>query len=150
MPERRIYDDETETIRIYPMDVLEDKSVERDEDEKDEFICGSWLYVSFSVGSVLYCQNKNFSEARDVYDMMRTDENWYRKVTWTKEQRLAYEKRVHDLLMRFVEMDDDEAWHDVQLWSGFGSAPSLEDTSEQYYREYLEKFDKLANIKEED
>jgi hypothetical protein len=40
------------------------------------------------------------------------------------------------------EMDDDEAWHDVQLWSGFGSAPSLEDTSDEYYREYSDAFNK--------
>jgi hypothetical protein len=98
--------------------------------------------VSFSVGSVLYSQNKDFSEARNTYDMMHTDENWFKKVTWMKEQRLAYEKRVHDLLVRFVEMDDDEAWHDVQLWSSFGSAPSLEDTSDEYYREYLDAFNK--------
>jgi len=141
-PEFEGEEGQTAIIRIYPMDVLEDKSVEWDEDEKEEFVCGSWLYVSFSVGSVLYCQNKDFSEARNVYDMMHTDKDWFKKVTWTKEQRLAYEKRVHDLLMRFVEMDDDDAWHDVQLWSGFGSAPSLEDTSDQYYKEYLDAFNK--------
>ena len=100
---------QTAIIRIYPMDVLEDKSVEWDDDEKEEFICGSWLYVSFSVGSVLYSQNKDFSEARNTYDMMHTDENWFKKVTWTKEQRLAYEKRVHDLLVRFIEMEDEDS-----------------------------------------
>lgn len=135
---------DSETIRIYPMDVLEDKTIEWDEDEYEGFISGSWLYVSFSVGALLYCQNKNFSEARDVYEMMHSDENFYKKVTWTKEQRLAYEKRVHDLLVRFIDMEDEEAWHEVQIWSGFGSAPSLDDTSDANYREYLREFDKLA------
>ena len=113
-------------------------------EQYEGFISGSWLYVSFSVGALLYCQNKDFSEARDVYEMMHSDENFYKKVTWTKEQRLAYEKRVHDLLVRFIEMEDEEAWHEVQIWSGFGSAPSLDDTSDANYREYLREFDKLA------
>jgi len=139
---------DSETIRIYPMDVLEDKSIEWDEDEYEGFISGSWLYVSFSVGALLYCQNKDFSEARDVYEMMHSDENFYKKVTWTKEQRLTYEKRVHDLLVRFIEMEDEEAWHEVQIWSGFGSAPSLDDTSDTNYREYLREFDKLAKSTE--
>lgn len=139
---------DSETIRIYPMDVLEDKSIEWDEDEYEGFISGSWLYVSFSVGALLYCQNKDFSEARDVYEMMHSDENFYKKVTWTKEQRLTYEKRVHDLLVRFIEMEDEEAWHEVQIWSGFGSAPSLDDTSDANYREYLREFDKLAKSTE--
>ena len=141
---------DSETIRIYPMDVLEDKTIEWDEDEYEGFISGSWLYVSFSVGALLYCQNKNFSEARDVYEMMHSDENFYKKVTWTKEQRLAYEKRVHDLLVRFIEMEDEEAWHEVQIWSGFGSAPSLDDTSDANYREYLREFDKLAKSNEKE
>lgn len=151
LPEHRKhdnYEEDIETIRIYPMDVLEDKTIEWDEDEKEGFVDGSWLYVSFSVGAVLYCQNKDFSEARSVYDMMHTDENWYKKVSWTKEQRLAYEKRVHDLLVRFIEMEDEEAWHEVQIWSGFGSAPSLDDTSDANYREYLREFDKLAKSTE--
>lgn len=139
---------DSETIRIYPMDVLEDKSIEWDEDEYEGFISGSWLYVSFSVGALLYCQNKDFSEARDVYEMMHSDENFYKKVSWTKEQRLTYEKRVHDLLVRFIEMEDEEAWHEVQIWSGFGSAPSLDDTSDANYREYLREFDKLAKSTE--
>lgn len=141
---------DSETIRIYPMDVLEDKTIEWDEDEYEGFISGSWLYVSFSVGALLYCQNKNFSEARDVYEMMHSDENFYKKVTWTKEQRLAYEKRVHDLLVRFIDMEYEEAWHEVQIWSGFGSAPSLDDTSDANYREYLREFDKLAKSNEKE
>ena len=140
---------EDEVIRIYPMSILEDPQTQYDEEELEEFITGSWLYVSFSVSAALVASSKEEWEAESMYNLMHTDKDWFKKITWTKEQRLAFEQRVHDLLVRFVAMDSDEAWHEVQIWSGFGAAPNLGDMSEENYREYMRLFDKIAGIQEE-
>lgn len=128
-----------EEIRIYPMSLLLDENEKFSDEEIDDFIEGDSLYVSFSVGSVLFARGQKYTEdnARSAYEMMKSDSNWFRKVTWTKEQRVEYELSVVRLLMRFIDMDIDDAFHEVCIWSGFGSAPSLDDNSEENFRAYM-------------
>ena len=143
-------DGEDEIVRIYLMSVLEDPETKFDEEELEEFITGSWLYVSFSVGAALVASGKDEMAALEMYDIMHNDRDWFKKITWTKEQRLDYEKRVQKLLVRFIEMDEEEAWHNVRQWSGFGAAPNLDDMSEENYREYMRLFDEMSGLKEDD
>lgn len=136
-----------EEVRIYPMSVLENPDTEYDEEELEEFIIGSWLYVSFSVGAALVATGKDENASLELYDIMHTDKDWFKKITWTKEQRLDFDKRVQKLLVRFIELDEDEAWHDVQLWSAFGSAPNLDNMSEENFQEYNRLFEEMSNSK---
>jgi hypothetical protein len=136
-----------EEVRIYPMSVLENPDTEYDEEELEEFIIGSWLYVSFSVGAALVATGKDENASLELYDIMHTDKDWFKKITWTKEQRLDFERRVQKLLVRFIELDEDEAWHEVQQWSGFGSSPNLNDMSEENFREYIRQFEEMSNLK---
>ena len=132
-------------LRVYPIEKLIDETVKFSEDEIDEFITGSWLYESMCVGSVLTAMNKSFECAEEVYRMMQSDPDWFKKVTWTKEQRLAYESKMFKVMKRFLNMDDDETWHEIEQWSAFGSAPNLDDYSEDNFREYMRLFNKMAN-----
>ena len=136
-----------EEVRIYPMSVLENPDTEYDEEELEEFITGSWLYVSFSVGAALIATGKDENASLELYDIMHTDKDWFKKITWTKEQRLDFDKRVQKLLVRFIELDEDEAWHDVQLWDAFGAAPNLDDMSEENFQEYNRLFEEMSKSK---
>ena len=131
-------------LRVYPMEKLKDESVKFSEDEIDEFISGSWLYESMCVGSVLTAMNKSFECAEEVYRMMQNDPDWFKKVTWTKEQRLAYENEMFKVMKRFLEMDDDETWYEIEQWGAFGSCPSLDDYNEENFCEYMRLFNKRA------
>jgi hypothetical protein len=133
-----VYCDDEE-IRIYPMSLLLDKNEEFSDEEVDDFIEGSSLYVSISVGAFLFAQGKEFNDnnARYAYEVMSGDRNWFKNVTWTKEQRVEYESKVAKLMIRFLDMDKDEAFHETGIWSGFGSAPSLDDNSEENFKAYM-------------
>ena len=137
-------------LRIYPMELLEDEKVEFSEEELDEFVCDSWLYDSMCVGSVLFALGKTFESVEEVYQMMHTESEWFKKVTWTKEQRLAYEERVFKVMKRFLDMDDDETWHEIEQWGGFGSCPGLDDYSEENFREYNRLFNKRAGWEDDE
>lgn len=134
--------------KIYDNDFLLTGDIS--EDERDEMIEGSCLYDSISVNTFRFM---GWSEdVREIVNIMKTEPNWFRKYVWSKEKRVEYEKIVHDILMRVLEMDSDEAWHETEIWSGFGAAPGLDDWSDENFQAYLRLRSEMTGeiIEEED
>ena len=119
--------------KIYDNDFLLHGNIS--EDERDEMIEGSCLYDSISVNTFRFMGWSQ--DVQEIVHIMKSEPNWFRKYVWSKEKRVEYEKIVHDILMRVLEMDDDEAWHETEIWAGFGAAPGLDDYSSENFYEYL-------------
>ena len=119
--------------KIYDNDFLLTSDIS--EDELDDMIEGSCLYDSISVNTFRFMGWSQ--DVREIVRIMKTEPNWFRKYVWSKEKRVEYEKIVHDILKRILGMDDEEAWHETEIWSGFGSAPGLDDWSSENFYAYL-------------
>lgn len=105
------------------------------EDELEDMIEGSCLYDSISVNTFRFM---NWSQdVKEIVKIMKTEPNWFRKYVWPKEKRVEYEKIVHDILMRILEIDSEEAWHETEVWAGFGAAPGLDDWSDENFFAYM-------------
>ena len=133
--------------QIYDNDFLLNGDIP--EDEREEMIEDGCLYDSISVNTFRFM---NWSQdVREIVRIMKTEPNWFRKYVWSKEKRVEYEKIVHDILMRILEIDSDEAWHETEIWAGFGAAPGLDDYSEENFYAYLKLRAKLTGeVIEED
>ena len=129
--------------RIYPNDYLLNHKFTRDEidafieDDEESYN----LYASFTVNAWPFIGRKETIE--EALQRMTDDERWYQDVTWTKEQRLEYEQIVHKILMNCLEYDAEEAWEEVARWLAMGSAPNLDDMSEENYRDCINKENSL-------
>lgn len=127
--------------RIYPNEYLLKNKFTRD--EVDDFICDDQashdLYNSFTVNAWQWAGRKETPE--EVLRIMLTDRDWYKKkeYTWSKEKKIAYERIVHDILMNCLEMDSEEAWHETEIWGGFGGGMNLDDMSRKNFDAYLEE-----------
>lgn len=150
---KRVYEEYVvngKRYKIYPNDYLVNHKFTRDEidafiEDDDESYN---LYASFSVNVWPFIgRNESIQEALQI---MSDDPQWYRNVTWTKEQRLEYEQIVYKILMNCLEDDSEEAWQEVDRWLGFGSAPNLDDMSEENYRDLVNKENALRGWRDDE
>lgn len=93
----------------------------------DEFIETDVLYNSFCVGVIreMNWEHGKYMSVKEALELMTSNRDWYKTVYWSPLERVDYEKRFARILMKVLDYDFDEAWHEVEIWSGFGSAPSL-------------------------
>ena len=138
------------TFKIYPNEYLLNNKFTRD--EVDDFILDDDesynLYTSFCVNAWKFIGRPESEE--EALRRMIDDPDWFKDVTWTKEQRLEYEQIVHKILMNCLEFDSEEAWHEIEHWLALGSVPNLDDMSEENYRDCIEQENKLRGWSEED
>lgn len=117
----KVYNINGKDYRICPMEYLD--GLNFTEDEIDEFIEEDTLYNSYCVG--VLCELNEGMSPEKALEVMTGDPQWYKKYFWTPEERVSYEKRFVPILMKVLEYDLNEAWHEVEIWSGFGSVPSM-------------------------
>jgi hypothetical protein len=52
--------------------------------------------------------------------------------------------------MNCLELDSEEAWHEIEHFVGFGSVPNLDDMSDENYRDCIEQENKLRGWSEDE
>ena len=128
--------------RIYKMEYLD--ALNFTDDEIEEFIEKDTLYNSYCVG--VMCELNLGLSTEQALEVMTSDSRWYNRYHWTPAERVFYEKRFVPIIMKVIDYGVDEAWQEVHLWSGFGSAPSMykSDSKEENEAMYAE-YNRLSN-----
>lgn len=128
--------------KIYALSFLE--ALKFTQHQIDEFIETDVLYNSFCVGVVrelAYEHSQEFMSVEDALNLMSSDERWFMNVFWTALERVDFEKRFVRIMMKVLGLDIDEAWHEAEVWSGFGAVPQLISTENWYYEKYMRLHD---------
>ena len=138
--------DEKTCAEIYPLQYLIDFTPT--EDDIDDFYHSESLYLSLVVNMWKFCGYE--TDTKKILEICRTDENWFKNHTWTKEQRAEYEHIWFNILKKclgFGDSDDDknEVWKNITQYSAFGGAFDLDDYSEENYKAYLELVKDISN-----
>ena len=118
------------------------------EDDIEDFVNGDSLYLSLVVNMWRFCGYE--TDTKKILEICRTDENWFKNHTWTKEQRAEYEHILFNILKKclgFGDSDDDknEVWKNIAQYSAFGGAFDLDDYSEENYKAYIELVKDISN-----
>lgn len=127
-------EDVPDKIEIFSHDDL--KNYSPSEEEIEDFIDhdnprSTALYVSLSVNAVKAAGYKMSDE--EILKMCQTVERWYMEYKWPDALTQAeYLHDVKDILKKFLDLDDEDAWHEVELWSGFGPCPSKPEYTPEY------------------
>ena len=123
------------------------KNYSPSEEEIEEFIDhdsprSTGLYASLSVNAVKAAGYK-MSDG-EILKMCQTDEQWYKEYKWPDALTEAeYLHDVKEILKKFLALDDEEAWQEVELWSGFGPCPSKPEYTLEYESALSEKLKSL-------
>ena len=122
-----------EETKIYTIKELQD--LEPTVADIDYFIESGSLYLSLAVNMFKFCGYSD--DDAEILNICRTERDFYRKYTWTKEQRAEYEHIWTAIFKKCLDMQTYEAYHEIAMWSAMGCAFNLVDSSSDYYNEYL-------------
>lgn len=125
---------EDQEYKIYTTQELQD--LDPTVEDLEYFIESPALYLSLTVNMFKFC-GYSFDDA-EILKICRTNPDFYKEYTWTKEQRAEYEHIWVPIFMKCLDKDVYEAFYEIQTWNAMGTAFNLEDYSEKYYNEYLE------------
>lgn len=79
----------------------------------------------------------------ELVKIMQNDEHWFKKNTWSKEQRFEFTKRLLPIYMKCLDMDKESALENIEEFMAFGYAFDLEDLSDSYFESLVEMLDEL-------
>ena len=115
-------------------------------EDLEYFIDSASLYLSLAVDMFRFC--KYTSDPAEVLRICRTDPDFYKNYTWTKEQRAEFEHIWTGIFQKCLDMDMQEAYHEICIWNAMGTAFNLVDNSKEYYTAYLKLVSDLSDASE--
>lgn len=123
-----------EETKIYTIKELQE--LDPTNEDKQYFHESPSLYLSMAVNMFKFCGYSD--DDVEILNICRTDPEFYRHYTWTKEQRSEYEHIWTQILKKCLDLQTYEAYHEIASFAAFGCAFNLCDNSSEYYKEYLE------------
>lgn len=132
----------TRTEKVYPIEYLME-CTNPSEEEINDFYESASIYLSFVIGMFKFC---NISQDTDeILKICATNPRYMYEYKWNNEQRYEYETKMRKALMTCMGMTDDEASHEIEIFSTFGGAFSMENYDD-LYENYLEKMRNFSDI----
>lgn len=93
------------------------------------------LYLSLTVDMFRFCGASD--DPVEILNICRTNPNFYKQYTWTKEQRSEFEHKWVRIFMKCLDMSQSEAFRALLTWNAMGTAFDLESYEDEYYKDYL-------------
>lgn len=135
-----------EETKIYTTEELQalDPTIE----DVDYFITSGSLYMSLAVNMFKFAGHSQ--DDAEILNIMRTDPNFYMKYRWTKEQRAEFEHIWTEILMKCLDMDKYDAYHELCIYAFGGGMLFLTDNSNEYFMQYLELVKDLEPVEDDE
>ena len=126
-------------VNVYTLDELD--TIEVTPELIDNFWDTEDLFYSTIFAMWRFVGNEEPYES--LVKIMQDDEQWFKKHTWSKEQRFEFTKRLLPIYMRCLDMGKNEAFNNIEQFMTFGCAFDLEDLSDDYFLSLVEMQEEL-------
>lgn len=126
-------------VNVYTLDELD--TIEVTPELIDSFWYTEDLFYSTIFAMWRFVGNEEPYES--LVKIMQDDNKWFKKYTWSKEQRFEFTKRILPIYMKCLDMDKTEAFNNIEQFMAFGCAFDLEDLSDDYFSSLVEMQEEL-------
>lgn len=130
------------TEKVYPVDYLMNCTSPSEQEIHDFYETAS-IYLSFVIGMFKHCNVSNNTD--EILKICASNPRYMYEYKWSNQQRYEYENKMKKAMMTCMGMTEDEAEHEVEIFSTFGGAFSMENYDD-LYEDYVEKMRSFSDI----